>query len=93
VRIEELALAGAAILAGGDWALGVALVWVAHIGVERAIGHALEHPRVPGDAPAAAPSSEAHASAAHVPVDVAPGLHAVCEDGDGREEEMLAHRG
>lgn len=39
------ALLGAAVWwAGGSWALPVALIWVAHIGMDRAVGYGLKYP-------------------------------------------------
>lgn len=32
-------------LAGGTWALPVALIWIAHIGVDRALGYGLKYDR------------------------------------------------
>lgn len=33
-------------LAGGTWALPVALIWIAHIGMDRALGYGLKYPGV-----------------------------------------------
>ena len=35
----------AALLAGGTWALPVALIWIAHIGADRALGYGLKYDR------------------------------------------------
>jgi hypothetical protein len=42
------ALGGAAWFAGADWLLAVALIWVAHIGMDRAVGYGLKYPGLDG---------------------------------------------
>ena len=39
-----VALGAVAVLAEREWALGIALVWLTHIGVDRAIGYGLKYP-------------------------------------------------
>jgi hypothetical protein len=42
--VFPLALAAAGVIAGGDLAVQIALVWAAHIGVDRLLGYGLKYP-------------------------------------------------
>jgi hypothetical protein len=42
--VLPLALAAAGVLAGSDFAVQLALIWVAHIGADRLLGYGLKYP-------------------------------------------------
>jgi hypothetical protein len=44
VTAAPLALAGLAALAGTSFLTGLALIWLAHIGMDRAVGYGLKYP-------------------------------------------------
>jgi hypothetical protein len=42
--VLPVALASAGVLGGADWPVQLGLIWLAHIGVDRAIGYGLKYP-------------------------------------------------
>jgi Domain of unknown function (DUF4260) len=48
-EIFGLALATAGVVAGIDWAVQLALIWLAHIGIDRLLGYGLKYPARFGD--------------------------------------------
>jgi Domain of unknown function (DUF4260) len=41
--VFPIALGTAAVLQGTEWAVAVALIWLAHIGIDRALGYGLKY--------------------------------------------------